>query len=79
MKSKEQTGQSEYKGNVYHITFFKSKDNRYSTGVNIEAFSMLEALANFNKDYEGIDPFSIVEKTNYELIRDCNVCTDEMI
>lgn len=78
MKTQEQVQQSS-KVKEYHIVYFKTPTDKYSTGLNIEAFSMLEALASFNKDYEGIDPFSIVEKTNYELIRVCNVCTDEMI
>ena len=78
MKTKEQVQQN-LKVKEYHIVYFKTPIDKYSKGINIEAFSMLEALANFNKDYEGIDPFSIVEKTNYELIRVCNVCTDEMV
>lgn len=47
---------------TYHITFYKASGDEYSTGVNIQAESMLEALATFNHDFGGIDPFLIVEK-----------------
>jgi hypothetical protein len=47
---------------TYHITFYKAIGDEYSTGVNIQAESMLEALAQFNLDFNGIDPFLIVEK-----------------
>lgn len=63
----------------YHIVYFKNTGDKYSKGVNVFAESMIEALASFNMDYEGIEPFSIVMKTNYELLRVCSVCTDEII
>jgi len=78
MKSKQKVEQIS-KLKEYHIVFFKSVGDKYSTGVNIFAESMIEALSSFNMDYDGIEPFSIVIKTNYELLRVCNVCTDEMV
>ena len=75
MKSKEQN----LKLKEYHIVYFKNTGDKYSKGVNVFAESMIEALASFNMDYEGIEPFSIVMKTNYELLRVCSVCTDEII
>jgi hypothetical protein len=47
---------------TYHITFYKALGDEYSTGVNIQAETMLEALAAFNHNFNGIDPFLIVEK-----------------
>ena len=78
MSNQEQTQQNS-KLKEYHIVYFKNTWDQYSKGVNIFAESMIEALASFNMDNEGIEPFSIVMKTNYELIRVCNVCTDEII
>ena len=46
---------------VYHVVYFAKVDDRVSKGVNIEAESMLEAIAIFTKDYD-VDPFSIVLK-----------------
>ena len=46
---------------VYHVVYFAKVDDRVSKGVNIEAESMLEALASFVMDYD-VDPFSIVLK-----------------
>lgn len=46
---------------VYHVVYFAKIDDRVSKGVNIEAESMLEAIAIFTKDYD-VDPFSIVLK-----------------
>ena len=54
---------------TYHITFYKASGDEYSTGVNIQAESMLEALATFNKDFNGIDPFLIVEKNIYVMMQ----------
>jgi hypothetical protein len=47
---------------VYHVVYFTKENDRVSRGVNIEAESMLEAMAFFTKDYD-VDPFSIVLKT----------------
>lgn len=47
---------------VYHVVYFAKVDDRVSKGLNIEAESMLEAIALFVKDYD-VDPFSIVLKT----------------
>lgn len=47
---------------VYHVVYFTNVNDRVSKGVNIEAESMLEAIASFNMDYD-VDPFSIVIKT----------------
>jgi hypothetical protein len=47
---------------VYHVVYFANVNDRVSKGVNIEAESMLEAIASFSKDYD-VDPFSIVIKT----------------
>lgn len=46
---------------VYHVVYFTKDNDRVSRGVNIEAESMLEAIAYFTKDYD-VDPFSIVLK-----------------
>jgi hypothetical protein len=46
---------------VYHVVYFAKVDDRVSKGVNIEAESMLEAIASFVKDYD-VDPFSVVLK-----------------
>ena len=78
MKTKEQVQQN-LKVKEYHIVYFKNTGDKYSTGVNVFAESMIEALASFYMDNERIEPFSIVIKTNYELLRVCNVCTDEMV
>lgn len=78
MSNQEQTQQNS-KLKEYHIVYFKNTGDKYSTGVNVFAESMIEALSSFNMDYDGIEPFSIVIKTNYELLRVCNVCTDEII
>jgi hypothetical protein len=53
---------------TYHITFYKALGDEYSTGVNIQAESMIEALATFNHDFGGIDPFLIVEKNIQQLL-----------
>jgi hypothetical protein len=53
---------------TYHITFYKAFGDEYSTGVNIQAESMIEALAQFNHDFGGIDPFLIVEKNIQQLL-----------
>jgi hypothetical protein len=46
---------------VYHVVYFAKVDDRVSKGLNIEAESMLEAIASFVMDYD-VDPFSIVLK-----------------
>jgi hypothetical protein len=47
--------------NVYHISYYVDKNNPYSKGVDINAPSMLEALAQFIRDYDK-EPIYIVKK-----------------
>lgn len=48
--------------NIYHITYFESKDSYYSNGVNIEAKSPKKALKLFKKTYPNVIFFSMIVK-----------------
>lgn len=47
--------------NIYHVSYYESNKNPYSKGVDINAPSMLEALATFIRDYDK-EPIYIVKK-----------------
>ncbi len=49
---------------TYHITYFESKENYYSKGVNIEAKSPKKALKLFKKTYPKVIFFSMILKKN---------------
>ena len=57
----------------YHVTYYEKVGDRYSTGVNVKAESMLEAIAVFTKDYDK-DAFSCVLKTNVMITKVCPNC-----
>ena len=46
------------KNKTYHIVYSKKVDDIYSTGVNIEAEKMLQALIKLNAEYK-VEPFFI--------------------
>jgi len=48
--------------NTFHFTYFLNGDQNISKGVNIEAESMIEAIATFNLDFDGIEPINVVNK-----------------
>lgn len=47
--------------NFYHITWLISENPILSTGKSYEAFSMLEALSLFNKEFPGKEPLYILK------------------
>jgi hypothetical protein len=52
---------------TYHFTYIP-EDSAYSKGVNIEAESMLEAIASFSRDFT-IEPLSCVDRDQNIMIQ----------
>lgn len=50
----------------FHITYYEKPTDKYCKGLNIEADSMIEALAIFNLDYNGIEPITVLNKKQFD-------------
>lgn len=64
--------------NIFHFTYFLPEDQNIAKGVNIEAESMVEAIAIFNLDFGGIEPINVVNKNLYANIRTENITQEEI-
>jgi hypothetical protein len=47
---------------TYHIVYYPTPESQFSTGINIEAESMIDALVKFKLD-KGIEPVICYPKT----------------